>query len=233
LPLWSELQPWEWRDALTSVHPDLDEDFLIAAGMAVPELAPRIAKQKSKEDKVRVCLRYFGDEQHSQPTEGGALAPSIFNVMDPGGPGWDERLRPPPRWGRLPPLDDLVTVTSPSTRVGNGRSKLGRRDKDVSVLEANRVARIYEDDSADDSTSYAVHKSYVEELADEGIEYDAKAGDSPHLSRPMVAYLMNAIANGWLPWDSVRKSLAISDEFRTRRGRFLIPRRDPARKAKI
>jgi hypothetical protein len=112
------------------------------------------------------------------------------------------------------------------------RRKRGRREKDVSVLEAIRVARIYKDNSSG-ATDYNVHKAYVEELADEGISYDAATGDSPHLSRKMVGYLMAAIGRGWLPWDPFRKSFEIAPEFRTRRGRFVIPRRKPARRAKI
>jgi hypothetical protein len=36
--LWSQLPPWERRAELVKVHPDLTEDFLIADGLAVPEL---------------------------------------------------------------------------------------------------------------------------------------------------------------------------------------------------
>jgi hypothetical protein len=118
-----------------------------------------------------------------------------------------------------------LTPAGPAQKPKPGR---GRRDKDVSVLEANRAARIYVANGG--ATDYGVHELYKEELAADGIAYDAKTG--PHLSRPMVAHLMAAIDSERLPWDPAQKSLRISDEFRTRRGRFVIPRRDAARKAK-
>jgi hypothetical protein len=55
--LWSELPSWERRAELAKVHPDLTEDCLIACGLAVPELAPQIRAQKSKEDKAWIVLR--------------------------------------------------------------------------------------------------------------------------------------------------------------------------------
>jgi hypothetical protein len=100
---WSELPPWQRRAELAKVHPDLTEAFLIADGLAVPELAPQIKAQKSKEDKVMVVVRYFGDEGHRQPEERGALAPLAFSLGDP---DLASKMRQSPPWGRLPPLDD-------------------------------------------------------------------------------------------------------------------------------
>ncbi len=93
--LWSKLEPWEWRDELARVHPELTEGCLIACGRAVPELAPRINAQKSKEDQMRVVLRYFGDEGHTQP-DGTTRYGGAIN-----GGGVIEC----PRWERLPPLE--------------------------------------------------------------------------------------------------------------------------------
>jgi hypothetical protein len=128
-------------------------------------------------------------------------------------------------------VEDLIEekLAEPDAKPQKPKPGRGRRDKDVSVLEANRAARVYVANGG--ATDYGVHELYKEELAADGIAYDAKTG--PHLSRPMVAHLMAAIDGEWLPWDPVRKSLRISDEFRTRRGRFVIPRRNPARRAKI
>ena len=102
------------------------------------------------------------------------------------------------------------------------RSTRGRREKAVSELEANSAAAIYADDPAkydacDDGGAYAVHRLYVEDR------------DGPALlSRPMVAHLLRAIREGWLPWDARKGRLRISDEFRTSRKMFVIPRRKPA-----
>jgi len=115
--LWTELAPWERRARLASVHPELTEDALVAAGLAVPELAPQISGQESWEGKVMVVLRYFGDEGNPQPERGGGKrVPLLFDLMDPGAPGRNAHLlRPAPDWGRLPPPekehakeDDLV-----------------------------------------------------------------------------------------------------------------------------
>jgi hypothetical protein len=101
-------------------------------------------------------------------------------------------------------------------------SKRGRRKGSVSVLEANRAAAIYaedpgEYDNRDDGGAYAVHALYIE---------DREPGPSL-LSRPMVGHLIRAIRSGWLPWDPEQGQLRISDEFRTSRGMFVIPRRKP------
>jgi hypothetical protein len=94
---WSELPPRERRAALANVHPGLTEDCLIACGRAVPELAPKIKAQKSKEDKLWVVLRYFGDEGHPQPEGPVRYGPAI-NGGTP--------VLECPRWERLPRLED-------------------------------------------------------------------------------------------------------------------------------
>jgi hypothetical protein len=103
--LWSELPPWERRAELVKAHPDLTESFLIADGRAVPELAPQIDAQKSQEDRLKVVLRYFGDEAHPQPEERGALMPLIWGLGEP-----EEevaaRMRRSPPWKRLHRLGD-------------------------------------------------------------------------------------------------------------------------------
>jgi hypothetical protein len=110
------------------------------------------------------------------------------------------------------------------------RRKVGRRDKPVSNVEANRAARIYVKDRT--RTPYDVHELYKREIknGDPPAKYDAKNG--AHLSRSMVGHLINAIDEEWLSWDVARKELRISDEFLTSTGKFVIPRSEPARRAK-
>jgi hypothetical protein len=94
--LWSELQPWERRAELAKVHPELHEDCLIASGRLVPELRPQIDAQKSKEDKLKIVLRYFGDERHPEPETRARRGPAIN-----GNP-----VIECPHWERLPRLED-------------------------------------------------------------------------------------------------------------------------------
>jgi hypothetical protein len=98
--LWSTLQPWERRAELAKVHPDLTEGCLIACGRAVPELAPQIRAQRSKEDQLKVVLRYFGDEGHPQPEGPVRYGPAING----------EPVIQCPPWGRLPRLEDDTLV---------------------------------------------------------------------------------------------------------------------------
>jgi hypothetical protein len=103
------------------------------------------------------------------------------------------------------------------------KSKRGRRDVAVSVIEATKAAKIYvedpeEFDARDDGGAYAVHKLYVED----------RDAAPLLLSRPMVGHLIAAIREGRLSWDARRKQLRISDEFRTKKGMFRIPRDKPA-----
>jgi hypothetical protein len=116
--LWSELQPWEWRSRLARVHPKLNEDCLIAEGRRVPELRPEIDAQKSKEDRVRVVLRYFGDERHPQPEP--ANPPRYGPAIDGGEPVF-----------RCPSCFSLfqccsATVLASSTTLGTRRCSLSR-----------------------------------------------------------------------------------------------------------
>jgi hypothetical protein len=119
---WVDLEPWERRAELAKVHPRLTEYHLISDGSHVPELAPLIRVQTSTEDQVKVCVRYFGDEQHPQPEERFTL---------PGG----RHLSPP--WGRLHRLDG---TTDGSFTV---KSKAGRRFSSVTDDEANQAAEVY------------------------------------------------------------------------------------------
>ena len=101
-------------------------------------------------------------------------------------------------------------------------SRRGRRNSSVSVLEANVAAEFYiadpaEYDDRDDGGAYAVHKLYAEDRDGAFV-----------LSRTMVGHLIVAIREGWLSWDHVKNELRIPDEFRTRPGQFVIPRRKPA-----
>ena len=115
-------------------------------------------------------------------------------------------------------IDDVVKLPSTPKQ----RSHRGRRDKSVSVLEANQAAAIYWEDPAEyddreDGGAYAVHTLYIDDR------------DGPALlSRTMVGHLIRAIREGWLPWDAEKRRLGISDEFRTSRGMFVIPRDKPA-----
>jgi hypothetical protein len=98
-------------------------------------------------------------------------------------------------------------------------SKRGRREGKVSIYEANLAAAIYvkdraEFDARNDGGAYAVHKLYSED----------REPSSTLLSRPMVGHLLNAIRAGWLPWDAREEHLRISDEFRTSKAQFRIPR---------
>lgn len=111
--LWSELEPRERRAKLAEVHPDLNEDCLLACGMAVPELAPRIKAQKSKEDKLWVVLRHFGDKGHPQP-EGTIRYGAAIN---------GRAVTECPRWEHLPPLDD-VEPAKPEVRGEPGRPRV-------------------------------------------------------------------------------------------------------------
>jgi hypothetical protein len=102
------------------------------------------------------------------------------------------------------------------------KSHRGRRKSAVSVLEANQAAAIYvenpvEYDAREDDGAYAVHTLYTE---------DRDLGPLL-LSRPMVGHLIRAVREGWLPWDAEKGQLRISDEFRTSRGMFTIPRSKP------
>ncbi len=96
---WADLAPWDRRARLARVHPRLQEDCLIAAGRSIPELRPAIDAQTSKEDRLRVVLRHFGDEGHpnpdpeNPPKHGPAINGNIA-------------AHDCPPWERLPPLED-------------------------------------------------------------------------------------------------------------------------------
>jgi hypothetical protein len=95
---WADLEPWDRRARLARVHPRLKEDCLIAAGRSIPELRPEIEAQRSKEDQMRVVLRYFGDEGYANPNPGKPLRH---------GPGVNgATLHDCPPWERLPSLED-------------------------------------------------------------------------------------------------------------------------------
>jgi hypothetical protein len=102
-------------------------------------------------------------------------------------------------------------------------SRRGRQKGKVSIYEANLAAGIYvrdraEYDAREDGGAYAVHKLYIE---------DREPGPTL-LSRPMIGHLLAAMRAGWLPWDARKELLRISDEFRTSKSTFVIPRREPA-----
>jgi hypothetical protein len=112
---------------------------------------------------------------------------------------------------------------SPSPAQSASTSRRGRRHKSVSILQANLVAAVYfadpaEYDDHDDRGAYAVHKTYSDER-DPGPAV---------LSRPMVGHLLDAIRAGLLPWDAETGQLGISDEFRTSKTSFVIPRVEQA-----
>lgn len=133
--LWSQLPPWERRAKLAEVHRDLTEDFLIADGLAVAELAPQIKAQKSKEDKVMVVLRYFGDEGHPQPEERGALAPLIFGLGE-SAEAIAARARRSPPWGQLPQLEP----DEPGPPTGDKNDLLGGEPYSrVEYMEAGKL----------------------------------------------------------------------------------------------
>jgi hypothetical protein len=96
---WADLEPWDRRARLARVHPRLTEGCLIAAGRGIPELRPEIDAQRSEEDRVRVVLRYFGDEQHPNPDpeHPPKHGPSINGNI---------AAHDCPPWKGLPPLDD-------------------------------------------------------------------------------------------------------------------------------
>ena len=105
------------------------------------------------------------------------------------------------------------------TRQPGRRSGRGRRKGKVSIYEANLAAEIYvkdraEYDSRDDGGAYAIHKLYSED----------REPAAALLSRPMIGHLLTAIRAGGLPWDARKGRLRISDEFRTSKGMFVIPR---------
>jgi len=85
---------------LAKVHPELNEDCLIEAGRNISELRPQIDAQESKEDKMRIVLRHFGDEGHPEPETPARRGPAING--DP--------VIECPRWGRLPRLEDGAPV---------------------------------------------------------------------------------------------------------------------------
>jgi hypothetical protein len=64
---WVDAEPWERRARLARVHPRLTEDCLLAAGRSVPALRPEIDAQRTKDDRLRVVFRYFGDEGNPNP----------------------------------------------------------------------------------------------------------------------------------------------------------------------
>jgi hypothetical protein len=133
--LWSELPPWERRAELAKVHPDLTEGFLIADGLAVPELASQIEAQRSREDKVMVVLRHFGDEGHPQPEERGALAPLIFSLGDP---DLASKMRRSPGWGRLPPLEEKEPATE-QPKANAPRDRLPGKDSSPNKWEGKPI----------------------------------------------------------------------------------------------
>jgi hypothetical protein len=101
---------------------------------------------------------------------------------------------------------------------GRPRSRRGRNKGEVDEGEANRAAEIY---VRNGGNGYAVWARYNPKRI--------RQSEKPELlSRHMVEHLVTAIARGWLPWDAAEGRLRISDEFRTSRTRFVIPRRKPA-----
>lgn len=111
---WADLEPWDRRARLARVHPQLLEDCLVAAGRSIPELRPEIDAQRSREDRVRVVLRYFGDEQHPNPDP---------EHPAPHGPGVAHDC---PRWVRLPPLEDSEAQAE---RGGPADATAGRKSR--------------------------------------------------------------------------------------------------------
>jgi hypothetical protein len=106
---WVELPAWERRALLARVHPRLREDCLIAAGRSILELRPEIDAQRSKEDRVRVVLRHFGDEGHLNPD------PENPPKHGPGINGNIAAHNCPP-WERLPSLDEAPPAEQPKPR---------------------------------------------------------------------------------------------------------------------
>jgi hypothetical protein len=130
--LWSELPPWKRRAELAKVHPNLTEDALIADGRNVPKLRPQIDAQKSKEDKLMVVLRHFGDEGHPQPVDPASYGPAIN--------GGEPVFRSPP-WRRLPRLDDVdASEGQPSTGPA-AKDKGGRPSVEISKATLHEIFR--------------------------------------------------------------------------------------------
>jgi hypothetical protein len=110
---WAELEPWDRRARLASVYPRLTEDCVVAVGRTIPELRPAIDAQRSKEDRVRVAVRYFGDEGHANPDPDNPPkhGPAINGNI---------AAHDCPPWERLPPIEAMDAAES------------GRRERELS-----------------------------------------------------------------------------------------------------
>jgi hypothetical protein len=163
---WVELEPWDRRARLARVHPRLKEDCLIAAGRTVPELRPEIEAQRSKEDRLRVVFRYFGDEGHPNPDPGKPLRH---------GPGVNgPPLHDCPTWERLPALED-ETVSEKRPR---GSAVFPRKEFNEAVRRlraGENVAPIAHDTGISRNRLTRIRDRYVFPRPD-GPEYEALAG---------------------------------------------------------
>jgi hypothetical protein len=106
---WVDLEPWDRRSRLARIDPRLKEDCLIAVGRTIPEVRPQIDAQRTKEDQLRVVLRYFGDEGHPNPDPQNppARGPAINGHI---------AAHDCPPWERLPPFDDAPAAQQPKPR---------------------------------------------------------------------------------------------------------------------
>lgn len=144
---WPDLEPWDRRARLARVHPDLTEDCLIAQGRSIPELRPEIDAQKSKEDCLRVVLRYFGDEGNLNPDPEN---PAIH------GPGINDFIAAHncPPWKELPPVESTAALAGERGTVAGGKNYAGEavervvRAAQQAQRDGRKLARTLRDEIA-------------------------------------------------------------------------------------
>jgi hypothetical protein len=185
---------------MAGYSPEVIRDFAERFGPKDP-----IAKAEEKALEVPG----FGEEIRRVDTELGWLSQSLHPPAAKREELEEERRRL---------VVEALTESAPSEQPAS-TSKRGRQKGQVSIYEANLAAGIYVRDRADydardDGGAYAVHKLYSE---------DRDPGPTL-LSRPMIGHLLVAIRAGLVPWDARTGRLRISDEFRTSKSTFVIPR---------
>src|SRR5262249_55630299 len=228
-PLWEDL----YARARPQVEIELAKqgtrlDYLVRALRDADDPELPSLEGLSDEALERLALRYFGDEGHPQPATRPPPPGPWFSLWGPADADVGSQTYGDitPAWGRLPELQDEHRVAPQLEGTAKQRrSTRGRRDKAVSVNEANLAAGIYMSnagvfDVREDKGAYAVHYIYTLHRDDNP--------DRAWLSRPMVGHLLAAIRQGRIEWDAEAGELRIPDEFRTSPGMFVVPRLKPA-----
>jgi hypothetical protein len=124
-----------------------------------------------------------------------------------------------PRFSRLPRLEDEAS-TSAAEKKPRGGPRRGRRKGEVPIEECNKAGRIFFNHRGE--SNYAIWKRYRQ----------GRTGEPDLLSKNMVGYLCDALAEEWLPWSHRGKGRLlvsrISGEFRASSETLVIPREKPA-----